>query len=247
MLNDMHEYDSIAEAYKKSKELAFRGRIERHTLFEMLGDIRGKTVLDLACGEGFYTRLLKQAGAAEVTGVDISSEMIHLAEEEEGRNPLGCTYVQQDVAEFEPPQAVDVVVAMYLLNYANTGTQLRRFCRVCYHALRPGGRFVGFNDNILNPPKGTVSLKKYGIEKTCVPEPREGDAILYTITNNDGTQFRFSNYYLTPETYREAFREAGFENFQWGELVLQRSERDSGFWDELMADRPVLPFSASRP
>ena len=30
------------------------------------------TVLDLACGDGFYTRLLKEAGARELTGVDIS-------------------------------------------------------------------------------------------------------------------------------------------------------------------------------
>ena len=39
-----------------------------------------------ACGEGFYTRRIKQAGAAEVTGVDISAAMIQLTEEEEQRH-----------------------------------------------------------------------------------------------------------------------------------------------------------------
>ena len=72
----MAEYDAIAEAYQDSKQLPFRKAIERYTLFEALGDVAGLRVLDLACGGGFYTRLLKKAGAAAVTGIDVSAEMI---------------------------------------------------------------------------------------------------------------------------------------------------------------------------
>ena len=79
-MSSENQYDAIAEAYKNSKQLPFREYIEAHTLFEILGDIRGQCVLDLACGEGFYTRKIKQAGARAVTGVDISAEMIKLAE-----------------------------------------------------------------------------------------------------------------------------------------------------------------------
>ena len=43
----------------------------------MLGPLDGKRVLDLACGFGIYTQLLKQHGAAQVIGVDISPEMLH--------------------------------------------------------------------------------------------------------------------------------------------------------------------------
>ena len=76
----------------------------------------------MACGEGFYTRLLKRAGASEVTGVDISAEMIQLAEEEERRQPLGCRYVQADVAAFEPAGPVDLVVASSTpTRHASTG------------------------------------------------------------------------------------------------------------------------------
>ncbi|MCY4545992.1 MAG: hypothetical protein OXD39_12205 [Gemmatimonadetes bacterium] len=56
------EYDAIAGAYKDSKQLSFRKYIEEYTLFETLGDIGGVKALDLACGEGFYTRKLKLAG-----------------------------------------------------------------------------------------------------------------------------------------------------------------------------------------
>ena len=152
-MSPVKTYDGITDEYRDSKYLSFREHVEQHTLFELLGDVRGKTVLDMACGEGFYTRLLKRAGASEVTGVDISAGMIQLAEEER-RQPLGCRYVQADVAAFDPAGPVDLVVAMYLLNHARSSEQLRRFCQVCHNALRAGGQFVGVNVNVRNPPKG---------------------------------------------------------------------------------------------
>ena len=189
-----NEYDDIAEAYRDSKQLSFRKYLEEYSLFEMLGEVQGKRVLDLACGEGFYTRKIKQAGAAGVTGVDISAEMTRLAEEEERDRPLGCKYLNRDVAELEIAESVDVVVAMYLFNYAKTKEELLRFCQVIYNALRSGGRFVGVNDNVRNPPKGTVSFAKYGFEKECTSPPKEGDVILYKFVNEDEQQFEFKNF-----------------------------------------------------
>lgn len=242
----MAEYDAIADEYRDSKQLPFRLFIERYTLFKILGDINGSRVLDMACGDGFYTRLLKRAGAATVTGIDISPEMIRLAEQAEAEHPLGCTYLQQDVARFEALATVDVVVAVYLLNYARTAEQLLRLCRVCHDCLRPGGRFVGFNDNIRNPPKGTVFWQEYGLEKTCRPDPAEGDEIRYRITNRDGKQFQFNNFYLSPETYRNAFSDAGFRDFRWLDVSVHPTERSNPLWDRFVADPPVIPFSAIR-
>ncbi len=243
----MAEYDAIAKAYRDSKRLPFRESIERYTLFELLGDVTGRRILDVACGDGYYTRLLKRAGAAEVAGVDASSEMIRLAKAEEDRRPLGCRYVHRDVAALEPDAPADVVVAMYLLNYARTETQLVRLCRSCHDALRPGGRFIGVNDNVRNPPRDPGAWKKYGLERSCPPGPREGDAIVYTLTNPDGRRFTFRNFYLTPDTYRAAFRSAGFEDFEWVELSLDPGERDNRFWDDFMRSPPIVAFRASRP
>ncbi len=244
----MAQYDAIAEAYQDSKQLPFRKAIERYTLFEALGDIRGLTVLDLACGGGFYTRLLKQAGAGRVTGVDVSAGMIHLARREEARAPLGCVYVCQDVADYEPePGSADLVVAMYLLHYAGTREKLLRFLRVCRRALRPGGRLVGFNDNVMSPPHGTASWPRHGIEKTGPPsDPVEGDPIHYRFTNPDGRQFEFHNFYLRPETYRGAFRRTGFRDFRWLGVSLEPGERENPFWDDFLDNPPVVAYSATK-
>ena len=222
----MTQYDAIAGDYRDSKQLPFRSFVERYTLFRMLGDVRGRTVLDLACGDGFYARLLMRAGAAAVVGVDISDEMIRLAREEERRQPLGCVYRRGDAAGIEPDEPVDLVVAMYLLNYAETPGELARFCRVVHDALRPGGRVVGFNDNVLNPPSRGGSPGKYGFERTCgTSPPSEGDVILYTFAGSDGKPFRFRNFFLSPETYDDAFRTAGFRDFRWVPAALDPAVR----------------------
>ena len=138
----------------------------------MLSDLRGRTVLDLACGEGVYTRQFKRAGATAVTGVDISQATIALAEGEERQDPLGCRYVRADAAAFTPAAPVDIVTAVYLLNYARTPEALDRFCRgACFRALRPGGRLVGFNDNVRHPPDALASAvfsHHYGIVRRQV-------------------------------------------------------------------------------
>lgn len=244
----MAQYDAIAEAYRDSKQLPFRKAIERYTLFEALGDVRGMTLLDLACGAGFYTRLLKRTGAASVTGIDVSAEMVRLAEREEARDPLGCSFLCRDVADFEPqPGAVDLVVAMYLLHYAGTRAKLLRFLRVCHDALRPGGRIVGFNDNVMRPPRGTVSWRQYGLEKTGpLSAPNEGDPIHYRFTNPDGGQFEFHNFFLKPETYDDAFRETGFRDFRWLGVSLEPDERNNPFWDDFLANPPVIAYEATK-
>ena len=51
-----NQYDAIAEAYSGLEASAFRRYVEAYSLFQILGDLRGARVLDLACGDGFYTR-----------------------------------------------------------------------------------------------------------------------------------------------------------------------------------------------
>lgn len=200
--------------------------------------------LDLACGEGFYTRKLKLAGAGEVLGVDVSAEMIRLAEAEERARPVGCRYLNRDAAALVPDEPVDLVVAMYMLNYARDANELLRFVRAADGAMKQCGRFVGFNDNVLRALGGTVSYARYGFEKEYAVTPSEGDPIVYRFSIDDGTFFEFNNYYLSPETYRRTFEEAGFTGFRWVDPQLHPSERKNRLWDEFMAAPPVIGFAA---
>lgn len=86
------QYDQIGSKYDEYARTATQKRAESYTVLQMVEPLAGKRVLDLACGFGFYTRLLKQHGAAQVIGVDISPEMVRLGRAHEQAEPLGVTY-----------------------------------------------------------------------------------------------------------------------------------------------------------
>jgi len=141
------DYDAISREYQDSKLLPFRKHIEEYTLFDLLGDLRGKSVLDLACGEGIYSRRLALRGAQRVVGLDLSAGMIELAQEKERQLPLHIEYQVGDAMHLGAIGAFDVVLGSYLLNYARSKDELLQFCSSIRRNLKPGGRFVGFNDN----------------------------------------------------------------------------------------------------
>ena len=47
------DYDPIAEQYKRAKLQPWRTHVESFTLMNLLGDLSGKSVVDVACGDGF--------------------------------------------------------------------------------------------------------------------------------------------------------------------------------------------------
>ena len=238
--------EGISQGYDNSKRLPFRKHVEEYSFFQIAGDISGLRVLDLACGEGFYTRKLKQASVAEILGVDTSSDMIHQAKATERKNPAGCMYMIHDIATLPYLGPFDMVVAMYLLNYAKSKEELVELCQSAYRQLETGGRFIGFNDNVSNRLSQYETYHQYGFIKQSTPERQEGDPIQYTFYNLDGTVFRYNNYYLHPDTYTAAFAEAGFVDFQWIDPVLDPSQRNNRYWDHFMSNPPIIGFTAKK-
>lgn len=57
----------------------------------------GKTGIDAACGSGFFTRAIKKAGY-NVTGVDISEEMLNSAVAECRKDGLSISFLKGDIA-----------------------------------------------------------------------------------------------------------------------------------------------------
>jgi len=173
------DYDRIAEQYKRAKLQPWRTHIERYTLLRLLGDVRGKSVIDLACGEGHYTRELRRQGASRVVGVDLSHGMIGLAKAEEAREPLGIEYLVENVETLQLAEQYDVVFAAYLLNYAHTAEELTQMCRSVARLLKPGGRFLTVNNNPVEPPANFAAGRAYGYSKRIEGELIEGAPVIW--------------------------------------------------------------------
>lgn len=237
------DYDLIAGEYKRAKQQPWRMQLEYHTLFGLLGDLSGKSALDLACGEGFYTRFLKRNGTGRTLGVDLSRNMIDLALEEERHHPLGIDYLQQDVVSLALGTSFDIVMAAYLLNYASDYDELLAMCRAAARHLQPGGRFVTVNNNPDHPRERFANTRKYGFTKRADAPLAEGTPVTYIFHLEDGQAVEITNFHLSVATHERALREAGFRDISWHAPTLAPGVLDGqpdGYWDEFLQHPPVV-------
>ena len=86
-----------------------------------VGDVDGRSVLEIGCGVGEFTRLLAERGAA-VTGADIS--------------PVAVEQARREVAAF--PNASAVVADICALPFASASFQLVISLETIEHSLAPG-------------------------------------------------------------------------------------------------------------
>ena len=168
-----------------------------------LGEVSGKKVIDIGCGEGRFSRLLSELGAT-VTGIDLTEPLIERARE------LGSdkeTYLHGDaenlegVADNSFDLAVSYIVLVDLLDY-------RRSIREAYRVLQPGGRFVVCNVH----PMRTAS-------KSIVGWIRDSSGKLFYPVDNYMEEGEreflwwggpFINMHRTISSYVSAFLDAGF-------------------------------------
>jgi SAM-dependent methyltransferase len=234
------QYDAIAGPYQRSKRSPIRQYVESYSFFTLLGDVDGRTVLDLACGEGFYTRRLRERGARRAVGVDISPAMIELARAQDD-SPAGIEYLVRDVQDLPPLGPFDIVCAAYLLHYARDVTELRRMCRSIARQLPPGGRFVAINENPDQAEQAYAGYLRYGFSKSVATPRREGSPITYAMISGREL-FRFVVYHFERATYEQALADAGFTDVRWHALRLDPeglARLGPDYWSEYLGNPPV--------
>lgn len=241
-------YNDIAAEYQSSKLAPWRTHIERFTLLRVAGDIQGLKTLDLACGEGYYTRLLRKRGAQSVLGVDLSQGMIELANAQESADPLGIRYQVGDAAQVDEGPTCDLVFAAYLLNYASNYEELLGMCQAIARNLSPGGRFVTVNNDPDDPPENFETGRVYGFSKRLEGPLVEGAPIVWCFHLKEGT-IEVTNYYLRKETITRALREAGLQDIRWHTPQISPEglqEFGESFWNPFLAFPPITFLEAAR-
>jgi toxoflavin synthase len=240
-------YDPIAEQYKRSKQQPWRTHVEAFTLMRLIGDPAGKAVIDIACGEGFYTRMIRQRGAAKVTGVDLSEKMIELARAGEAKHRLGIDYIIGDGRNLGLAAGYDLAVAAYFLNYAHDRAELNAMCGGIARCLKPGGRFVTVNSNPACDFPSAPSYRKYGFEAFVVGLCCEGAPITWRFHLEDGP-FDIENYFLDVEIHEEALCAAGFRDIRWHRPLLSpegEAVHGRDYWSDLLDHPPVIFIECS--
>ncbi|MGW0733193.1 class I SAM-dependent methyltransferase [Streptomyces sp. NPDC002851] len=244
----VQQYDTIGEAFEGFKSLPLIRYGEVPSFLGMVGDVSGKSILDLACGTGFYSREFKRRGATDVLGVDISVEMIAAAREFEQRDPLGVRYEVGDVAELRPlDRRFDIALGVQCLNYAEDSAAMERMCRNIHRSMVPGGEFFVLAqkpDYAFDCP----SLDKYGFRCEPTGEENEMGPRVQVTALLDPEPISIVGTALRREVYEESLRAAGFSELTWVPLkVSDEGIREFGadFWADAL-DHPPLEMLRCR-
>src|SRR6266478_1785849 len=93
-------WDNAADVYTEGQASGrdyYRYEFFGPAQLALCGDVREMRVLDVGCGNGYFTREVARRGA-RVTGIDISPRMIEHAKRHESTAPLGVEYHVLDAA-----------------------------------------------------------------------------------------------------------------------------------------------------
>jgi SAM-dependent methyltransferase len=114
------------------------GAPEWPALRDLLPDLRGRKVLDLGCGYGWFCRWAREAGAAEVLGIDVSEKMLARARADTADPAI--TYQRADLEGIALPRAVfDLVYSSLVLHYI---ADLNPLMSLVFGSLVRGGSLV---------------------------------------------------------------------------------------------------------
>jgi ubiquinone/menaquinone biosynthesis C-methylase UbiE len=114
-------------------------RLEQEVIFGLAGDLRGRSVLDVACGDGAYSISACKRGA-RVVAVDRSPAMLEAARRraEDCRNGISFCLGAAEALPFDS-KTFDAVIAVTALCFVRDPRQtIREAARV----LKPGGNLI---------------------------------------------------------------------------------------------------------
>src|SRR5438067_3364987 len=199
-------YDDIAEWYDQwvgthsMREDAFFPAVEA-----LMGEVAGRRICDLACGQGRVARHLADRGAS-VVGIDLSARLLAIARHHEEAVPRGIEYRHADARSLDgvaDDMFDGVVCHMALMDIPDLAPTLGSVARI----LRVGGWFVF---SILHPcshtarsgemalPEGTVrTVGRYFVEGYWRSDTRPGPP------------GKVGAYHRTLSTYVNALTNAG--------------------------------------
>jgi len=233
-------YDEIVDDFEKTESNLMRKYLEKATVLRVLKDVRGRAVLDLACGNGNYTRTIKEQGAAYVVGVDISEKMIARARLLEKEQPLGIEYLVRDVTELEQIGLFDAITAVYLFPYAQTEQALVDIAQAIYSNLKPNGRLVTLTINPDITEKHATALAKYNVRMKVKDAIQDGMPIELILLNpTQRNPIHIVNYYWSRETYERVLKKVGFQKIEWHAMLVAEEgikEYDENYWQEYLAN-----------
>lgn len=181
--------------------------------------IKVQTLLHLGCGGGRNDRTFKKH--FDVTGVDISEEMLRMAKE---LNPES-SYIPGDMRSLRLERTFDCVAALDSVNYMKTEEELSQLFRTAYEHLNPGGIFLTiveesrdrFKQNrVISSTHSRGDVQITFIENSHDPDPDDNHfemTFIYLVRDRGKLDIYTDSHIwglFTMDTWRRLLKKTGF-------------------------------------
>ncbi len=169
-------WSAVADWYDTYLEVtpdSYQAMVIAPNLLRVLALKKGECVVDIACGQGYFTRLFADAGAV-ATGADISKELIATAKKRAPKIEFNATPAHKLL--FAKDASVDAVtIVLAIQNIENIADVFAEAKRV----LKPDGRFV----LVMNHPAFRIPKRtSWGWDEATKTQYRRVDGYLSAAT-----------------------------------------------------------------
>jgi 2-polyprenyl-3-methyl-5-hydroxy-6-metoxy-1,4-benzoquinol methylase len=243
-MRQVEQFDSISGKYSAFVGLdPVRQFLHYPAIIQLLGDIRGKSVLDIGCGDGVFDRVLAKDCGAKVVGYDKATDLIAIAQKSEQENPLDVEYVVSDPVTFKSDVHFDESFSVMVLSYAPDVDYLLRFFKSAYDHLKSGGRFMSV---IFNPEFKAFNTV---LANRLFKQKAEEVEVNFLNPGTKEVQFTALLKQFTTEEYEAAAKKAGFRKVSWGQLFSTNQGKQTlgnDFWTLCEKEQPYAVVLAEK-
>ncbi len=238
----LHQYDKISLEYALATITDPNKRFVQYPeSLRLLGELDGKSVFDIGCANGTFTKMIKSAGASEVVGFEPSENELEKARSAEKESPQGIDYVSA-YCEIPSDKKFDVVSAIMVIPAVNQ-EQMEEIFNKASDLLVGGGKFVALTLNhdfkrfgeIVNNRK----FSKRADGRIDIDFYNEKGEVYMSIIDTDFSQ----------EEVEKALKDSGFGEIKWESLRVVTAgieELGTEFWDKYEEDCPYVGLVACK-
>jgi ubiquinone/menaquinone biosynthesis C-methylase UbiE len=143
-------WGKVAKWYEKTvtDDSSYQNTVIKPNLLRLLNLQKGESVLDIACGSGFFAREFSKLGA-KVTGVDIGAELIAIAKQQDPKSEY-IVGDAQNIVSLKNEQFDVITIVLAIQNIKNSQAVVSEISRL----LKPGGRcLIVLNHPAFRVPK----------------------------------------------------------------------------------------------
>lgn len=210
----------------------------------LLGDVKGKRILEIGCGGGQCSIAFTKQGA-RCTALDQSAQHLEFAKQLAKKENVQIDFKVQDVQTLEgiPSDSFDIVFSAYALQYI---PDLATCFKEVHRVLKPGGIFAFSYDH----PFYTCLYGKTG----NIVRPYKDGRIEIEVAWKDGNKHKFIGYMNKISTVLQSLKDAGLTFEQLIEPFDEHAEQAwrDGFWKDVYPPglvkmvQPTIIFKARK-